>query len=294
VDDAGIGGTPVRLRMLEDTRVDKEAPVMIRFCSCCMPMSRRHLLAMTGLGGAAALSGCAAYNELAASTVSPAQEAELGAQAFQQIKGETPQLRDASAQERVERIASRIVPASGSDIPFSQWEVVVFDSDEVNAFALPGGHIGVYRGILKIAKSDDEIATVMGHEVGHVTARHAAQRIGTTQIAQLGTALAGVGAQAYGLSPQLVGMLGANVLQYGVILPYSRNQELEADSLGLRYMAEAAYNPQAAVSFWQAMQATGGGSSSPFLSTHPTGEQRIAQIEEMLPEVMPIYQQATS
>ena len=262
-------------------------------CPCCAGLSRRHLLALAGVSAAMSLPGCAAYNEFAASTVSPQQEAQLGAQAFQQIKGETPQLRNSKAQARVQRIASRIVPASGSTIPFSDWEVVVFDSDEVNAFALPGGHIGVYRGILDIAKSDDEIATVMGHEVGHVTARHAAQRIGTSQIAEIGATLLGAGAQAYGLPPQMLGLLGAGV-QYGVILPYNRNQELEADSLGLRYMAKAAYNPEAAVDFWQAMQANSGADGAPaFLSTHPSGEQRIAQIEAMLPEVMPIYQQAS-
>ncbi|WP_157505419.1 M48 family metallopeptidase [Geminicoccus roseus] len=260
-------------------------------CSRCASLSRRRMLGVAGLGGAFALSGCSAYNELAASTVTPAQEAELGAQAFQQIKSETPQLRDASAQERVQAIASRIIPASGSDIPYPEWEVVVFDSDEINAFALPGGHIGVYRGILELAESDDEVATVMGHEVGHVTARHAAQRIGTTQIAELGAGLVGVGAQAYGLPPQILGLLGAGV-QYGVILPYTRNQELEADALGLHYMAEAAYNPQAAVSFWQSMAAAGGGSPPAFLSTHPSGDQRIDQIQEMLPEVMPVYREA--
>lgn len=263
---------------------------MTYFCSCCMRLSRRHML---GIGGVTTLSGCAAYNRFAASTVSPEQEAQLGAQAFQQIKGETPRLRDTGAQARVQAIAARIVPASGSDIPFPEWEVVVFDSDEVNAFALPGGHIGVYRGILELAESDDEIATVMGHEVGHVTARHAAQRIGTTQIAEAGTSLVGVGAQLYGISPQLIGLLGAGV-QYGVVLPYTRNQELEADELGLRYMAMAAYDPQAALSFWQSMQATGGEGAPAFLSTHPSGEQRIEQIRAMLPEVMPIYRQATA
>jgi predicted Zn-dependent protease len=264
------------------------------FCRCCAGLSRRHLLALAGASATAGLSGCAAYNELAASTVSPEQEAKLGAQAFQQIKGETPQLRSPQAQARVQRIADRIIPASGSSIPLSEWEVVVFDSDEVNAFALPGGHIGVYRGILEIADSDEEIATVMGHEVGHVTARHAAQRIGTSQFAEIGTALFGAGAQAYGLPTQVIGLLGAGV-QYGLILPYTRNQELEADSLGLRYMAQAAYNPEAAVKFWQAMQANAGADGAPaFLSTHPSGDQRIAQIEEMLPEVMPLYREAAS
>lgn len=266
---------------------------MIFSCHCCHQLSRRRLLGVAGLGGAMTLSGCAAYNELAASTVSPAQEAELGAQAFQQIQSETPRLRDAGAQARVQAIAARIIPASGSDIPFQEWDVVVFDSDEINAFALPGGHIGVYRGILELADSDDQIATVMGHEVGHVTARHAAQRIGTTQLAQLGTSLAGAGAQLYGISPQMIGLLGAGV-QYGVILPYTRSQELEADRLGLRYMAEAAYNPQAAVSFWQAMSAAGGATPPAFLSTHPSSGQRIEQIQEMLPEVMPLYQEAVA
>jgi predicted Zn-dependent protease len=263
-------------------------------CCCCTGLSRRRLMGLSAVAGGWALSGCAMYNRVAASAVSPQEEAELGAQAFRSIQGQTPRLRDSSAQDRVAKIAARIVPASGSSIPFEQWDVVVFDSDDVNAFALPGGHIGVFRGILRLAKSDDEIATVMGHEVGHVNARHAAQRIGTAKITEFGTLVAGVGAQAYGISPQAVGLLGGPVLQYGLVLPYTRNQELEADSLGVNYMARAGYNPQAAVDFWTSMAAQGGDKPPAMLSTHPADEDRIAQIKEDLPEAEAIYRQSTS
>ena len=265
---------------------------MVYNCSCCGLLSRRRILAMAGMAGAATLPGCAAYNELAASTVSPEQEAQMGRQAFTQIKAETPISRNAGAQARVEKIASRVVPASGSSIPFSQWEVVVFDSDEINAFALPGGHIGVYRGILDLANNDAEIATVLGHEVGHVNAHHAAQRIGTGTIAEGALSVAGLAGQAYGISPQMIGMLGGAGLQYGVLLPFSRYQESQADDLGLHYMARAAYDPEAAINFWKSMSAAGGAKPAVFLSTHPSDGQRIAELENKLPEVMPIYQTA--
>lgn len=272
---------------------------MIGFCSCCRPLGRRGFLAAGGAAGVLALAGCAdspTYNALAASVVTPEQEAQLGLQSFRQIQAQVPALKDPAAQKRVRDIAARIIPASGSAIPFEQWEIVVFDSDEVNAFALPGGHIGVYRGILQLAKDDAEIATVMGHEVGHVNARHAAQRIGNSEIVQragaVGEALLGV--TDPGTSQTLSALLGVGI-QYGVILPYSRAQELQADALGLGYMAKAGYDPQAALRFWQAMAAQGSGSGGfVFASTHPSDAQRIEQLQAKIPAAEAVYRQSTA
>ena len=262
---------------------------MVGGCVCCGGLGRRGLL----LGGTAmlALSGCAQFGEFAAQSVTPQQEAELGEQAFAQIREETPRVRSAALQQRVVEIARRVVPASGSSIPFDQWDVVAFDSDEVNAFALPGGHIGVYRGILELAGDNDaEVATVMGHEVGHVNARHAAQRIGASQYVNLGAGILNVFASA-ATGADMSALMGVGA-QVGVMLPFSRSQELQADSLGLDYMARAGYDPRAAVSFWQKMAAQGGSGGPNFLSTHPPSTERIEQIRARLPEVEPIYAQS--
>jgi predicted Zn-dependent protease len=252
------------------------------------------MLGLTGVATMGMLTGCEAYNRAVASTVSPEEEAQLGASAFQSIKSETPPLKSGTVQERVRDIAARIVPASGSEIPFSEWEVVVFDSDEINAFALPGGKIGVYRGILNVAENDAQLATVMGHEVGHVNARHSAQRLGTERVTQAGQALAGFGAQIAGFSPQLAAAASGALIQYGVILPYSRGQELEADSLGLTYMAKARYDPSESIDFWQNMSRAGGGDAPTFLSTHPSGADRIERLQAQMPEAEAIYRQAAS
>ena len=180
---------------------------------------------------------------------------------------------------------------SGSTIPVSRWEVVVFDSDEVNAFALPGGKIGVYRGILRLAGDDDaQIATVMGHEVGHVTARHAAQRIGAAQLTGMVQQAAAIGLEMGGVAggQQIAGALGLGA-QYGVLMPFSRAQELEADRLGVLSMAKAGYDPSRAVQFWRKMARQGGGKPPEFLSTHPADATRIAQIEALLPEAEKLY-----
>lgn len=252
------------------------------------------MLGLTGVATMGMLTGCEAYNRAAAATVSPQEEAQLGISAFQTIKSETPPLKSGTVQERVRDIAARIVPASGSAIPFSEWEVVVFDSDEINAFALPGGKIGVYRGILNVAENDAQLATVMGHEVGHVNARHSAQRLGTANFSQLGQAALGFGAQIAGFSPELAAAASGALIQYGFILPYSRSQELEADSLGLTYMAKARYDPSESVDFWQNMNRAGGGSAPTFLSTHPSGEDRIARLQQQLPDAEAIYRQAAA
>jgi len=195
--------------------------------------------------------------------------------------------------DRVRRIAARLIPATGTfrtDAPGWKWEVNVETSDELNAYCMPGGKIMVYTGLIeKLKLSDDELATVMGHEISHALREHGRERVsrqlGQEAVLSLGAALLGVNSDAaVGLANQ--------VATVTFQLPHSREQESEADRLGLELMARAGYNPNAAVSLWQKMQSTGGGGPPQFLSTHPSGATRIADIQALIPRVMPLYQSA--
>jgi predicted Zn-dependent protease len=261
-------------------------------CPCCL--ARRHALLLLAGAAATPLAGCQQAGQLGASLVSPEQEQEMGRQAFTQMRQEMPRSRSSAYQGELSRVGERIVRVSGSDIPPAQWEFVVFASDQINAFALPGGHVGAFEGMMRlVAGNDDQLAAVVGHEVGHVLARHAAQRIGTEQLSQLGVgAIATVlGAGGYADPRTAQALLGAGA-QYGILLPFSRSQELEADKIGLQLMARAGYEPQAAIVFWQKMMASGGAKPPAFLSTHPSDDQRIAQLKALLPEAERAYRPA--
>ena len=252
-------------------------------CGC----SRRALLA-----GAATLplAGCdatAVPDWLADLLVPESVAAELGLAAFREILQETPPVRDAGLQRRVTAVGERIVAASA--LPWSDWRFVVLDGPQVNAFALPGGRVGVFTGMLEVTASEAQLATVLGHEVGHVNARHAAQRI----VAENAVALAlRLGATLLAVTdspipPDLVAALGGTAADLGLIRPFNRGQELEADALGLRYMARAGYDPAASIAFWRRMLALERERHGlpAFLSTHPAGAQRIERLEKLLPEV---------
>lgn len=221
----------------------------------------------------------------------------MGLSAFQEIKAQTPVSRDREANARLQTVGARI--ARVAKLPNASWEFVLFDEpDQPNAFALPGGKVGVYTGILPITKDDAGLATVIGHEVAHAAARHSAERMSQGVAVQAGSSLlsAALGAGGYGgisreLAMQAYG-LGAQV---GVLLPYSRTQELEADRIGLLYMARAGYDPREAIAFWKRFQAYNnakGGGSVEFLSTHPLDNRRITQLEADLPKALAEYQRA--
>jgi predicted Zn-dependent protease len=170
------------------------------------------------------------------------------------------------------------------------WEFNLVEDANINAFCMPGGKIVVYTGILPVTKDETGLAVVLGHEVAHAVAKHANERMSQQMIAEYGSEaltplLGGASDKVKSLSKQIYG-LGA---QYGVMLPFGRKQELEADHLGLIFMAIAGYNPEMAAPFWQRMSQTEGTKIPEFLSTHPSNETRIADIQQKLPEAKEIY-----
>lgn len=225
--------------------------------------------------------------------VPPEQEAALGARAFQEVRAQERISNDPAALDRVTRVGRRIATAVGNDLPAAQWEFVVFESPEVNAFALPGGKVGVYTGLLALAANDDELATVIGHEIAHVTARHGAERMTWEQGLQMVGGVVGATAESK-LSPQtsnLVKLVYGAGTQLAAVLPHSRFQESEADKIGLHYAAKAGYDPRAALAFWVKMNQRANAPGGPaFLRTHPTSEDRIAKLEAEMPAVLPIYE----
>ena len=174
------------------------------------------------------------------------------------------------------------------------WEFNLIESDQVNAWAMPGGKVVVYEGLLPVAQNETGLAVVMGHEVAHAVARHGNERMSQAMLAQFGTiALAQAMKDKPAQTQQLWMMAFGLGAQVGVILPYSRLHESEADHLGLIFMAMAGYDPREAVDFWQRMAAKKGGKSPPeFLSTHPADEKRIDHIKELLPEAMTYYRKS--
>jgi predicted Zn-dependent protease len=223
-----------------------------------------------------------------------AEELQLGLSAFQQMKTNTPLSRDGAVIALVDRVGRRIAAVATPDMPQAQWEFVVFESKEANAFCLPGGKVGVYTGILPITKDEAGMATVLGHEIAHATARHGAERISEAMLMQTGGALLSSGLSKSDPEWQAVAAtaygLGANL---GRQLPHSRLQESEADRIGLTYMAQAGYDPESAVAFWQRFaefnRLQSGNATPWFLRTHPLDDKRISQLKLWLPEAKAKY-----
>jgi len=226
--------------------------------------------------------------------VSSEQIDAMGIQSFEQMKQDSPISDDKNIQQYVNCIANKIIPHVKQNPKPSAWEVVVFDDDQANAFALPGYKIGVYTGLLKYAKNQDQLAAVMGHEVAHVIAEHGNERVSNQMATEAGLSIAAVllGTEQDDNTALIMAGLGLGA-QYGVILPFSRSHESEADLIGLDLMARAGFNPQESVSLWQNM-AQSGLSPPEFMSTHPSSDTRIKQLRERIPQVLPAYQQAVN
>jgi len=220
------------------------------------------------------------------------QESTLGLQSFQQVVAQSHVVTDGPQVDQVTRVAKRLAAIAGIDAPTFNWQVAVLDDSQVNAFCLPGGEVCVYTGILPVAASDAGLATVLGHEMAHATSHHGAERI--LRENAMDTAMLGVqGSMAdmdYQQRQTVMGLLGAGT-QVGVTLPFSREQESEADAIGLIYMARAGYDPHEAIAFWKRMQAnSNAGSQSALLSDHPLDDEREAALEAELPKAMAEYQ----
>lgn len=243
-------------------------------------LDRRGLLKGAAASAAAvALAGCETTNPETGRNqfiiVDDAQLAQASLQSWAQVRQQTPEWRNASAQRRVETVGRRVVQAAGRGN--QSWEFVLFDSPQKNAFVLPGGQVGFYRGLYEISERDDWIATVLGHETGHVTGRHAAERYSREMATQTAVQIAGAATNS-DLAAAALG-LGAQV---GISLPFSREQESEADILGIRYMHAAGYDPKEAIPFWQRMEQGGGSRPPEFLSTHPNPDNRIQRIRDYI------------
>jgi predicted Zn-dependent protease len=234
----------------------------------------------------------------------PAEESELGTQAYQQVLGEAQAQRallpaDHQTSQQIRQIAQRLVarvPQVAADLAALhqqptpdlssyQWDVNVIQSEEANAFCLPGGKIAVYTGLIPVAKNADAMAVVMGHEIAHALQRHGAQRMAQQKLVQMGQVAAGVS----GIDPQVMSAIGAGV-QYGVVLPYGRKHETQADEVGLMLAAAACFNPEEAIPLWERMSGLGGGARPPeFASTHPDPANRIQHLQSLMPQAKQFY-----
>ena len=218
----------------------------------------------------------------------------LGIQSFEQIKKEEPIDNDPATNRYVRCLADALIDELPAKWRRKEWEVVVFDTDTVNAFALPGGRIGVYRGIMEVAERPEQLAAVMGHEIGHVLANHGNERVSQGLVAQGVMVSASVLTSGNPRTQQavLAGLgLGAQV---GVLLPFSRKHESEADLIGMDLMAEAGFDPQGAIQLWQNMAARSKGQPPQFLSTHPSHETRINALRKHLSVAEPKFESARS
>lgn len=229
----------------------------------------------------------------AVGAVSQQQLNQMGTQAFAEYKAKVPQSKDAS-QTRYVRCVVDAVTRQMADAGNTQWEVAVFANDEPNAFALPGGKIGVYTGIFKVAKNQDQLAAVIAHEIGHVIAHHHDERITRQMGAQTGLGVLGalIGSQYGTGAAQTTQQLGGMAVQTAFLLPNNRVQESEADVVGQQLMARAGFDPGQAVNLWQNMIRASSGSAPEWLSTHPNPQSRIAELSARADGLATTYQQA--
>ena len=215
----------------------------------------------------------------------------MAAVQFGQIKKETPISKDPKYNAMVQRVGKRIAQVAMYDMPNAKWDFVVFDNDElINAFAMPGGKVAVYTGIFQAIKSDEDLAVVIGHEVAHVAAGHGNERLSQRLLAAGGAFALQLGTGDMDSVDRrfLLAAYGAGAA-VGIILPYSRYHENEADQIGLFYAAKAGYDPRAAIEFWERMDALKEGAPPEFLSTHPSGGTRMRRLEQYMPEAMRVY-----
>jgi predicted Zn-dependent protease len=216
-------------------------------------------------------------------------EISLGLDAYEQVLQESKLSRDREKVAMVRRVGQRI--ARVSDRPDYRWEFNVIDDDDtINAFCLPGGKVAVYTGILPVTKDETGLAVVLAHEVAHAIAHHAGERMTQSLGVNAAAILASRALEKHDAKTQQIVLASLGIgAQFGVILPFSRTHEKEADRIGLVYMAKAGYDPGEAAHFWERMEKAGGASPPEFLSTHPSHKTRIQEIKKYLPEALKYY-----
>ncbi len=224
--------------------------------------------------------------------VSDRQMTTMGLSAYADMKKSIPISNDRRKTAYVRCISNAITAQLDDN---QQWEITLFDDKQINAFALPGGKIGVYTGLLNVAKSQDQLASVIGHEVAHVLANHGKARLSASMAGQAGLALGQIalGAAVGDNSAGALAALGLGV-QVGVLMPYGRGQESEADILGLDLLAEAGFDPRASTQLWRNMAAANGAAPPELLSTHPAPTTRISQLNKQMPKALATYRNARS
>ena len=214
----------------------------------------------------------------------------MGITSFEQMKKEIPISKDKATNNFVLCVAKAITDNVPESAHQGDWEVVVFDSEQVNAFALPGGKIGVYTGILNVTENQDQLAAIMGHEVGHVLEHHSNERLSADKLSNVGLAVAALAIGASEVENKSLWVAGLGIgVQYGLIMPYSRSHESEADIVGQDLMAHSGFDPQASVQLWQNMAKLSETSPPEFMSTHPSNETRIKQLNNHLTVSQPYY-----
>ena len=246
-------------------------------------LTRRAALRL--VGGAALAPMLAGCERIAPLVVSEETVEELGLQTWARLRDRMPLSTDEEARRAVASVAQRLLAAAGQEP--SRWEVEIFAQPDVNAFVLPGGKIGVFEGLLQVAQSDGEIAAVIGHEIGHLEAEHSRERLTAEVLRQWGMRLIAflLDVNEVAFAREIAALLGVGV-EFGLVRPYSRGQELEADRLGLFTMTKANFDPREAVALWQRMDQLPTGRTPALLSTHPAPQARIQEIEAIIPEAI--------
>lgn len=227
--------------------------------------------------------------------LSDAQGEALGLQAYQQVLAKERVVESGPEAEMVRRVAERLVQVVGEAGAGFRWHVSLIQNPQANAFCLPGGKMVVNTGILPLCRTDTGMAIVLGHEIAHATLRHGSQRMLQTQLAntllQGASASVALGDMSSEQQRAVLGALGMGA-KVGVLLPFSREHESEADERGLLYAARAGFDPREAVGFWQRMSQSGGGQPPEFMSTHPSHGTRIERLEAVMPKAVAEYERS--
>lgn len=253
-------------------------------CGCGCGLSRRRFLALGAAALALPLAGCDESGDWPIDLVSDETVTRMGLESWNRLREEVPPSDDPALQAALRRVGERLLRASGREP--GDWEMRVFAGDDINAFALPGGKIGVFEGMMRFAGNEAQLAAVVGHEIGHTLADHSQERMNAAVLKDLGINVVEflLNLNEVQFSREIAAVLGMGA-EVGLALPYSRGHELEADRIGVDLMRPAGYDPREAVTLWRRMaqrMAREGGQPFAFLSTHPAPADRAERLEAVI------------